>query len=416
MAHPRVSHEEWLARFDGYLHQQGYRARSMRQYRTVCRQFLQYLHAQALTLEQGDPATLEAYVQFQSQRYVQQHGRAPHAAHHRFNRGITGLLRLVHGRWPPPTPPTTPRERFQQQVCAGYAQWLAAARGLTPRTIAVRQARGQKFLVWLAAQGTPERLCELTVADLDADLAAQVPRLRRSTRADLTCSLRDFLRYLYAHGLIARDLAPAVMSPTLYAFERLPAALTSDEVQAVLESACQDQTPIGLRNYAILLLLATYGLRAGEVVRLRLEDLDWRHECLHVRQSKTGRTTVLPLLAPVGEAILDYLREGRPTTEVREVFLRALAPLQPFRQGSSLYCMVARQLAKAGIEPAGKRGPHTFRHARAISLLRASVPMKAIGDLLGHTVPAATAIYLKLATDDLRDVCLDIPTTGENMP
>ena len=118
----------------------------------------------------------------------------------------------------------------------------------------------------------------------------------------------------------------------------------------------------------------------------------------------------------MGEAILDYLREGRPITEAREVFLRAQAPIQPFRQGSSLYSIVARRLAKAGIEPAGKRGPHTFRHARAISLLRASVPIKAIGDLLGHTVPAATAIYLKLATDDLRDVCLDVPTAEEDLP
>src|SRR2546427_1020813 len=94
---------------------------------------------------------------------------------------------------------------------------------------------------------------------------------------------------------------------TLYAFERLPAALPPNEVQAVLESARQDRTPIGVRNYAILLLLATYGLRAGEVVRLRLEDIDWRQERLHVRQSKTGRTTVLPLLVPVGNAILAYL-------------------------------------------------------------------------------------------------------------
>jgi integrase/recombinase XerD len=193
-------------------------------------------------------------------------------------------------------------------VGAGYAQWLAHARGLTPRTMAVRQARGQKCLAWLGEQGTPERLHDVTVADLDAYLAAHVPRLRRSPRADLTCSRRDFLRYLYAHGLIARDLASAVMSPTLYACERLPAALTPDAVQAVLESARQDRTPMGLRNYASLLLLATYGLRAGEVVRLRLEDLDWRHECLHVRQSKTGRPTVLPLLAPVGDAILAYLR------------------------------------------------------------------------------------------------------------
>ena len=411
-----LSHEMWFAQFDVYLHQQGYRAQTAHRYRTVCRQFLQYLQERDIALEQVDLAILEAYVQAQGQRYEQRYGRTPRHAHRLFSRGITLLLRLVHKHWPPPIPPVSPQERFQQQVCEDYAQWLARYRGLAPRTIAVRQARGQKLLAWLRERGTPAHLADLSVADLDAYLADQALTLRRSTRADLTCSLRDFLRYLYAHELITHDLAPTLLSPTIYAFERIPAALTPDEVQALLEQARHDRTTIGVRNYAILLLLATYGLRAGEVVRLRLEDIDWRNECLHVQHSKTGRATVLPLLAPVGEAILDYLREGRPTTEVREVFLRAHAPLQPFRQGSSLYSIVARRLTTAGIEPAGKRGPHTLRHARAISLLRASVPLKAIGDLLGHTVPAATAIYLKLATDDLRDVCLDIPTTGENMP
>jgi integrase/recombinase XerD len=169
-----------------------------------------------------------------------------------------------------------------------------------------------------------------------------------------------------------------------------------------------------VRNYAILLLLATYGLRAGEVVRLRLEDIDWCQECLHVRQSKTGRSTVLPLLVPVGNAILAYLRDGRPPTDAREVFLRAQAPVRPFRQGSSLYAIVARRLPKAGIHPAGKRGPHTFRHARAVGLLRAAVPLKTIGDLLGHTATASTAIYLKLATEDLREVGLDVLPARED--
>jgi site-specific recombinase XerD len=406
----------WFAQFEVYLHEQGYRAKTAHRYRTVCRQFLQYLQERNIALEQVEPATLEAYLQAQCQRYEQRHGRAPRHARHLFNRGLTLLLRLVHGHWPPPTLPTSPQACLQQQVCEGYAQWLARCRGLAPRTIAIRHARAQKLLAWHGARGTPAHLRDLSVADLDAYLAAQAPTLRRSTRADLTCSLRDFLRYLYAHGLIPHDLAPTVLSPTLYAFERLPAALTPEEVQGVLAHARQDRTPIGLRNYAILLLLATYGLRAGEVVRLRLEDIDWRNECFHVRQSKTGRAIVLPLLAPVGEAILDYLRERRPIIEARAVFLRAHAPLQPLRQGSSLYSIVARRLAQAGIQPAGKRGPHTFRHARAISLLRASVPMKVIGDLLGHTVPAATAIYLKLATDDLRDVCLDVPRVREDIP
>ncbi len=205
-----LSHEMWFAQFDVYLHQQGYRAKTAHRYRTVCRQFLQYLHERDIALEQVDPATLEAYLQAQSQRSEQRHGRAPRDAHHLLNRGIPLLLRLVHGHWPPPTVPTSPQECFQQQVCESYAQWLARCRGLTPRTIALRQARAQKLLAWLGARGTPAHLSDLAVADLDAYLAAQEPTLRRSTRADLTCSLRDFLRYLSTHGLITHDLAPAV--------------------------------------------------------------------------------------------------------------------------------------------------------------------------------------------------------------
>src|SRR5882724_7890730 len=185
MTHPRVSPGEWLARCDGSLHQQGYRARTIRRYRTVGQQLLQSLDAHASRLEQVEPATVAAYGQCQRQRYLQPHGHAPHAAHHRCNRGTTGLLRLVHGHWPPPTPPATPRERFQQQVGAGSAQGLAHARGVTPRPMAVRQARGQQVLAWLGEQGPPARVHALTVADLEADLAAPVPRLRRSTRAEL---------------------------------------------------------------------------------------------------------------------------------------------------------------------------------------------------------------------------------------
>jgi integrase/recombinase XerD len=198
----------------------------------------------------------------------------------------------------------------------------------------VRPAGGPKFLAWLGEQGPPERLRDLTVADLEAYLTAPVPRLRRSTRADLTCSLRDFLRSRYAPRLIARDLASTVLSPTREACERLPAALTPHDVEAVLARARPDRTSIGLRHSAMLLWLATYGLRAGAGVHRRLEDLEWRHECLHVRQRKPGRPTVLPRLAPVGDALLAYLRQGRPTTAVREVFLRAQAPVQPFRHGS----------------------------------------------------------------------------------
>ena len=153
------------------------------------------------------------------------------------------------------------------------------------------------------------------------------------------------------------------------------------------------------------------GCVAGEVVHLRLEDIDWRRECVRIRHSKTGaETTRLPLLPSVGCALLDYLQHSRPQTTAREVFVRIPAPHIPMCCGSSLYTLIQRLLDKAGVQIQGKRGPHTFRHARAISLLRAAVSTKAIGDILGHRSAASTRPYLKLATEDLRAVGLEVPT------
>jgi integrase len=163
---------------------------------------------------------------------------------------------------------------------------------------------------------------------------------------------------------------------------------------------------MGLRDYAILLLLSTYGMRDGEIRALRLDDIDWRAETLRIRHSKTGMRSLMPLMEPVGEALLNYLRRGRPETGVREIFIRTRAPYRPL---SRIYSEIRRRLETAGVKPRGKCGPHTFRHARAVSLLRASVPRKVIGDLLGHRSEEATIPYLKLATEDLRAIALEIP-------
>jgi len=157
------------------------------------------------------------------------------------------------------------------------------------------------------------------------------------------------------------------------------------------------------------MLLATYGLRAAEIVRLRLEDIDWRRDVLQVRHSKTGTYSELPLLREPGEALLRYLEKARSPSAHREVFLRIQAPHRPFKDGSILNCVTSARLRAAGVIPQGRKGPHAFRHARAVSLLRSGVPLKIIGDVLGHTSAAATAEYLKLATEDLRAVGLELP-------
>jgi site-specific recombinase XerD len=220
--------------------------------------------------------------------------------------------------------------------------------------------------------------------------------------------MRSFLRYLHAAKLIDRDLAAAVSSPSLYQFEDIPRAFTESQIEAVLATTRRDRSAGGLRDHAMLLMLATYGVRSGEVLRLRLEDIDWREERLRVRQSKTGTDSLLPLMPPVGEALLNYLKDGRPQTDRREVFLRLRAPFVPLATGS-LASVIFRRLQESGIEVDGRHGAHAFRFARALSMLRASVSPKWIGDLLGHRSSSSTQTYLRLATEDLRALSLEIP-------
>jgi site-specific recombinase XerD len=220
--------------------------------------------------------------------------------------------------------------------------------------------------------------------------------------------MRSFLRYLHESGQVPVDLSAAIHGPRVYALDSIPSALRAEDVTRLLESARAKRSPLGRRDYAILTLLATYGLRAGELVALRLEDIDWRNELIRVRHTKTKTYSELPLLRKPAEVILAYLRHGRPQTQQREVFLRSLAPYHPLTPGP-LNKIIARNLVDAHSIPPGKRGPHALRHARAASLLRGAVPLKTIGDVLGHRSPASTMVYLKMATRELREVALDLP-------
>jgi integrase len=235
-----------------------------------------------------------------------------------------------------------------------------------------------------------------------------MPGLRRATRVDICICIRSFLRYLRAEAWIGRDLSKLVSGPPVYAFAEIPRAFTKEQVQSMLDAARADRRPSGVRDYAILMLLATYGIRAGEVLRLRLEDIDWRENQLRIRRSKTGVESNLPLVVPVGNALLKYLKHARPKTHFREVFLRIRAPHEPLRHGA-LFSIIGYRLRQAGIEVRGRRGAHAFRFACAASLLQASVPVKTISDLLGHQSAESTGIYLRLAVDDLRAISLDTP-------
>ena len=229
-------------------------------------------------------------------------------------------------------------------------------------------------------------------------------RYQRRTMGDRCSVLRGFLRYLHRQGIVPADLSPSVVAPRFYQHEGCPRFITRDQVCAVLESVDRD-TPQGRRDYAMMLILATYGVRGIEVIRLRLKDIDWRAEQLRIRSRKAGNNTVYPLATHVGEAILAYLQNDRPKSGHPQVFLTLKAPFSPIRYTAQLGYLVRRYMAKAGIQ-VDRPGTHTFRYSCAQRLLDQQVPLKHIGDYLGHGDLNSTQRYTKMAMEALREVAL----------
>lgn len=410
MSDHQSSHTELLAQFAEHLAKERYSSVHVERYLAVAGKFLRYLKKRGILLESAQPLHVLMYVQCELKRFGRNHGHAPisidgwRCSH---TSGINHFLRFVKGTWPPIDLVSCVCEAFTQTLTE-YAQWLREVRGLAAETICDLIAEGKRFLSWYAERTRADRLSEMTVADIDDYLQVRAPSLRRVTRKSVSQRLRCFMHFAHATGRTTRNFTSCVLAPTIYADEAIPSVLRPDEISAVLNAAGKDRSPKGLRDYAILMLLSTYGLRAGEVTHLRLGDIDWHADKFLVRHTKTNAQTVLPLLPAVGEALLAYL-QARPKTDAREIFIRAWAPYHGFSSGSSLYSVIRDRLDEAGVQPAGKRGPHTFRHARAVSLLRATVSPKVIGDLLGHRSSISTRAYLKLATEDLSAVALEIP-------
>jgi len=326
MQHQRSEHRARIEQLSAHLRDEGYSAVVRRDYPVIVRRFLAYLDDHKRAVETALPSDVEGFLRRELRAYRKRHDRVPpnspkwrrkHAAAPRL------ILRLVQGQWPPkPSPkPDTPREVFHRALLEGYDRWMDELRGLATATREERIARARELLVGLGELSEPQLLHELQVRDIDAYLSHRTIGLRRKSIKTLTSDLRVFLRYLHGRGTTVRDLSTSVTSPVLYTYEGIPSALLAEEVQKVLATAHQDRTPGGRRDYAILMLLATYGLRAGEITALRLDDLDWKNDVLLVRHSKIGASSKLPLLPEPGEALLRYLENARPRSAIREVFL-----------------------------------------------------------------------------------------------
>ena len=305
----------------------------------------------------------------------------------------TSWLRFT-GRLESPAPPAVPHA----DRLADFATSLRQERGLSASTVAAYAACVRAFLQrHCSAQRS---LAEVTITDLDRHLADLAARgLVRMTIQFHAKALRAFFQNGEAVGWAQPGLAAAIPMPRIYSGETVVAGPAWEDVQSLLGATDGDR-PGAVR--AILLLLAVYGLRSGEVRVRRLEDLDWEAEMLRVRRPKTGRTQVYPLAPTVGDAILRYLREVRPPCACREVFLTFRKPSQPLSR-AAVWQLVGVQMRRLGID-ARPCGPHALRHACAQRLLDTGFPMKATGDCLGHRDPASTAVYARVDPARLRQV------------
>jgi site-specific recombinase XerD len=249
-------------------------------------------------------------------------------------------------------------------------------------------------------------LSRLCAGDIVRFVQRQAPRLHLKRAKLLTTALRAFLRYVRYRGEITLDLAAAVPTVANWSMPSIPRAIEADHVRQLLASIDR-RTAMGRRDYAIVILLARLGLRSGEVAFLELDDLDWNTAQVSVR-GKGPHRTALPLPADVGAAIAAYLRDGRPRSTSRRVFLRDLAPIRGFLSQGAIGSIVRHALQRAGIQ-APTMGAHQFRHALATQMLRRGASLTEIGALLRHRHPQTTTIYAKVDLKALRTLALPWP-------
>lgn len=295
----------------------------------------------------------------------------------------------------------TPIDRCAQR----YEHYLREARALARATIVNYVPFIRNFLKDRFGDG-PVMLSRLCAGDVVRFVRRQAPRLHRKRAKLMTSALRSFLSYARYCGDVAVDLAAAVPIVPNWSMTSIPRAIAPDQVRQLLASIDR-RTPIGRRDYAILLLLARLGLRSGEVVSLKLDDIDWNAGQLTVR-GKSGHRSELPLPPEVGKAIAAYLQRGRSHSTSRCLFLRAKAPVRGFQGASGVGSIVRHALQRAGID-APTTGTHQFRHGLATEMLRKGASLGEIGDVLGHRHPQTTKIYTKVDIGALRTLALPWP-------
>ena len=296
---------------------------------------------------------------------------------------------------------------------AAFKLYLRETRGLTETTIHGHAGLLRTFLRFLRFDRDPLRLQHLQPAQIEAFLRKSARTNNRFSLQHTIATIRAFLRWQHAQGLLSRPLHLQIDTPRVYRGERLPRALPWARVQAFLQSIDRSDD-FGRRDFTLLYLAAAYGLRSCELVRLTLDDIDWRRRTLRIQQTKTRQTLTLPLSDEAASVLIEYLRKARPKCSHRHLFMRIRAPFIPLKP-ASVHDVLEHRILCSGLD-LPSFGTHVLRHSFAKRLLLQGASIKTIGDALGHRDIESTSVYLRLNVDDLREVALPVPAISPGEP
>jgi len=294
-------------------------------------------------------------------------------------------------------------------LLAAYLDHLRHVRGLEPKTCEGLLVVARRILAWYHHRAPIQSLAAMTGEDV-LDLVQHLLSLSANhyTRSSTTTYVRTFLRFLWWSDLSSQDLARFVPRTPCSRLAHVPSRLAWENVMRAIE-AIDVTTPSGVRDRALLLLLATTGLRNKELRSLELQDIRWRSAEVLVRRTKAKRDRVVPLLQEAGAALVEYVLHARPRIDSQRVFLSYVPPIGPFRTSGAISRIVRSRLERGGIELPRVAGAHLVRHSLATRLVNQRRPINEVADLLGHRSIDTTAIYVKVALTQLADVALPFP-------
>ncbi len=393
--------DENFGLLDSFLEQlrgDRYATETIKLYRYGCAALIVWLHLSRIRLCDLTP---DVYARFRNRRFVCSIprvfcGHKPQSPGTAYATEIRGFLKhlVAIGRIKPLQP--NPEEKPLPALLERFSVWLERNRGSGPGTI-----RQHVRLIAATLSGLGDDPGAYDAALIRRVLFEHMEHLSRSYAQKLTTTMRMYLRFLVSEGRIAAALVEAVPTVPQWRLSTLPRYIPADDVERTIATCGND--PMGVRDRAILLLLARLALRAGDIVALRLGDIDWDRAEIRV-SGKSRRQTALPLPQDVGDALYTYIATVRPRTDEEKVFLCVKAPYGPFVDGSNVSSVARRALNRAGVKTFAGRGAHVFRHSQATELLRSGATLEVIQSLLRHTSPNTTMIYAKTDAVMLQEV------------